>query len=196
MSNFNKVFRFYINPDLYFYLNETEFEQTLQLTEGQVLLFDGHSMKDNWRTLGVKWLIHKDNENKGLEIPDIAGLGATSFVLSEKAKNILEPHLGKNVEYLECDLQGDIWYALNLVGFEDVLDKDLTQWNYNERGKVDRVKKFNRLVIDKKKIQNPTIFRAKEIGLRYMTTDAENSLYDLVKKHQLTGLDFREIETS
>lgn len=52
-QKFNKAYGVNINPDLYLYLNETGFEQTMQLTQGQILLFDGHSMKNNWRTLGV-----------------------------------------------------------------------------------------------------------------------------------------------
>lgn len=195
MPNIDKVYRFTINPDKYLYLNETGFEQTMQLTQNEILTFDGSSMLDDWRTLGINWLIHDSNKDLGLEIPDIAGLGATSFVLSKKAKNILEPHLGDNVEYLECDLKGERWFALNLLGFEDAVDHDLTEFNYNKRGQVSRTRRFKRLVMDKAKINNTALFRTKDTTLRYFTTDAENSLYQLIKENDLTGLDFIEIET-
>ncbi|WP_036956191.1 MULTISPECIES: imm11 family protein [Pseudoalteromonas] len=194
MKSFNKVYGFNINPDLYLYLNETGFEQTMQLTEGQILLFDGHSMIDNWRTLGVNWLIDEHDVNAGLKIPDIAGLGATSYVLSKEVKAIMEPNLGHNVEYLKCDLQGETWYALNLVGFEDALNHDLTEHNYNKRGEIKMIKPFKRLVIDKSKVENTALFRTKETGLSYITTDAENSFYSLIKENNLTGIDFHEIE--
>ncbi|WOC25890.1 hypothetical protein LY624_15110 [Pseudoalteromonas sp. N1230-9] len=194
MPNIDKVYRFVIDPDKYLYLNETGFEQTMQLTEGQLLTFDGSSMRDNWRTLGINWLIHESNNDLGLEIPDIAGLGATSFVLSQKAKTILEPYLGDNVEYLECDLNGELWFAMNVVGFEDAVDHELTEFNYNRRGQISRTRRFKRLVMDKKRINNSAIFRTKETTLRYFTTDAENSFYRLVKENNLTGLEFTEVE--
>ena len=194
MPNIDKVYRFVIDPDKYLYLNETCFEQTMQLTEGQLLNFDGSSMRDNWRTLGINWLIHESNKDLDLEIPDIAGLGATSFVLSQKAKTILEPHLGDNVEYLECNLNGELWFAMNVLGFEDAIDHELTEFNYNRRGQISRTRRFKRLVMDKKKINNSAIFRTKETTLRYFTTDAENSFYRLVKENNLTGLEFTEVE--
>jgi hypothetical protein len=194
MPNIDKVYRFVIDPDKYLYLNETGFEQTMQLTEGQLLNFDGSSMRDNWRTLGINWLIHESNKDLDLEIPDIAGLGATSFVLSQKAKTILEPYLGDNVEYLECDLNGELWFAMNVLGFEDAIEHELTEFNYNRRGQISRTRRFKRLVIDKNKISNLAIFRTKETTLRYFTTDAENSFYRLVKENNLTGLEFIEVE--
>jgi hypothetical protein len=194
MKSFNKAYGFNINPDLYLYLNEIGFEQTMQLTEGQTLLFDGHSMKDNWRTLGVNWLIDAHNKDAVLQIPDIAGLGATSYVLSKEAKAIMEPNLGDNIEYLNCDLQGETWYALNLIGFEDALNHELTEHNYNKRGEIKIIKPFKRLVIDKSKVGNRALFRTKETGLSYITTDAKNSFYSLAKKHNLTGIEFHEIE--
>ena len=194
MPNIDKVYRFVIDPDKYLYLNETGFEQTMQLTEGQLLTFDGSSMRDNWRTLGINWLIHESNKDLDLEIPDIAGLGATSFVLSQKAKTILEPYLGDNVEYLECDLNGELWFAMNVLGFEDAIEHELTEFNYNRRGQISRTRRFKRLVIDKNKISNLAIFRTKETTLRYFTTDAENSFYRLVKENNLTGLEFIEVE--
>tara|TARA_B100002049_G_C16083504_1_gene378249 strand:- start:115 stop:705 length:591 start_codon:yes stop_codon:yes gene_type:complete len=194
MPNIDKVYRFVIDPDKYLYLNETGFEQTMQLSEGQLLNFDGSSMRDNWRTLGINWLIHESNKDLDLEIPDIAGLGATSFVLSQKAKTILEPYLGDNVEYLECDLNGELWFAMNVLGFEDAVDHELTEFNYNRRSQISRTRRFKRLVMDKKKINNSAIFRTKETTLRYFTTDAENSFYRLVKENNLTGLEFTEVE--
>ncbi|WP_405127975.1 imm11 family protein [Pseudoalteromonas sp. PB2-1] len=194
MPNIDKVYRFVIDPDKYLYLNETGFEQTMQLTEGQLLNFDGSSRRDNWRTLGINWLIHESNKDLDLEIPDIAGLGATSFVLSQKAKTILEPYLGDNVEYLECDLNGELWFAMNVLGFEDAIEHELTEFNYNKRGQISRTRRFKRLVMDKKKINNSAIFRTKETTLRYFTTDAENSFYRLVKENNLTGLEFTEVE--
>ena len=56
------------------------------------------------------------------------------------------------------------------------------------------IKPFKRLVIDKSKVENTALFRTKETGLSYITTDAENSFYSLIKENNLTGIDFHEIE--
>ena len=56
-NKFNKVYSVSVEPDEFLSLNETRFIQTIQLTVGQLLMFDGMSMRDNWRELGVDWLI-------------------------------------------------------------------------------------------------------------------------------------------
>ncbi len=69
LDKFNKVFSISVEPDEFLLLNETGFEQTIQLTEGQLLLFDGTNMKDNWRTLGVDWLIEPSTAPQKLARP-------------------------------------------------------------------------------------------------------------------------------
>ncbi len=192
-DKFNKVFSVSVDPDEFLLLNETGFEQAIQLTEGQLLLFDGSSMKESWRTLGVDWLLEPSASHQNLSKPDIAGLGASTFVVSPKFSDLFLNDFGKNIELLECNLDGEQWIAFNVVGFDKALNEDLTVRNMRN-GKPSRVRKFKKMVFTKSAIENPELFRVREVGLQYFTTDAENSLYTLAKKHNIKGLYFNEVE--
>ena len=192
-DKFNKVFSVSVDPDEFLLLNETGFEQTIQLTEGQLLLFDGSSLKDNWRTLGVDWLIEPSVAHQNLAKPDIAGLGASTFVVSPKFSHLFLNDFGKNIELLECSLDGEQWFSFNVVGFDQALNEDQTIRNMRN-GKPSRIRKFKKMVLSKNTIDNPELFRVREVGLQYFTTDAKNSLYTLVKENNIKGLYFNEVE--
>lgn len=192
-DKFNKVFSVSVDADEFLLLNETGFEQTIQLTEGQLLLFDGSSMRDNWRTLGVDWLIEPSVEHQNLAKPDIAGLGASTFVVSPKFSHLFLKGFGKNIELLECNLNGEPWFVFNVVGFDRALNEDHSIRNMRN-GKPSRVRKFKKMIFTKDAIQHPELFRVKDVGLQYFTTDAKNSLYTLAKEHEIKGLYFNEVE--
>ncbi|CAM4371300.1 hypothetical protein [Pseudoalteromonas ostreae] len=192
-DKFNKVFSVSVDPDEFLLLNETGFEQTIQLTEGQLLLFDGSSMRDNWRTLGVDWLIEPSVAHQNLAKPDIAGLGASTLVVSPKFSSLFLNDFGKNIELLECNLDGEQWFAFNVVDFDKALNENHTIRNI-KNGKLSRIRKFKKMVFTKSAIENPELFRVREAGLQYFTTDAQNSLYTLAKKHDIKGLYFDEVE--
>lgn len=193
LDKFNKVFSISVEPDEFLLLNETGFEQTIQLTEGQLLLFDGTSMKDNWRALGVDWLIEPSAAHQKLARPDIAGLGASTLVVSPEFSSLFLNGFAKNVELLECNLADELWFAFNVVGFDEALSEEHTVRNI-KNGKPSRIRKFKRMVFKKNAIENPELFRVREVGLRYFTTDAKNSLYTIVKEHDIKGLYFHEVE--
>lgn len=192
-DKFSKVFSVSVDPDEFLLLNETGFEQTIQLTEGQLLLFDGRSMKDNWRTLGVDWLIEPSVAHQNLVKPDIAGLGASTIVVSPQFSSLFLSDFGKNVELLECNLADEQWFAFNVVGFDEALNAEHTVRNI-KNGKPSRIRKFKKMVFTKDAIENPELFRVREVGLKYFTTDAKNSLYTIVKEHGIKGLYFHEVE--
>ena len=193
IDKFSKVFSVSVDPDEFLLLNETGFEQTIQLTEGQLLLFDGTSMKDNWRTLGVDWLIEPSVAHQNLAKPDIAGLGASTIVVSPQFSSLFLSDFGKNVELLECSLADEQWFAFNVVGFDEALNEEHTVRNI-KNGKPSRIRKFKKMVFIKDAIENPELFRVREVGLKYFTTDAKNSLYTIVKEHDIKGLYFHEVE--
>jgi len=194
MSNFNKVFSVSVEPDEFFLLNETLFEQTMQLSEGQILLFDGTTrMKNKWSVLGVDWLIHDEN-SKGMTKPDIAGLGASTLVVSPMFSELFTNGFGDNCELLECRLNDEKWFAFNVVGFERALNEEYSIRNIRN-GKPSRIRKFKKMVFTKAEIKNTSIFRVKEAGLFYYTTDAKNSLYSIVKEHNIKGLYFDEVDS-
>jgi len=84
-------------------INDSRCEQTLQLTEGQLLMFDGMSMRGNWRELGVDWLIKPSTVHQNLKKPDIAGLGVSTIVVSPKYSPLFLNDFSKNVELLCSD---------------------------------------------------------------------------------------------
>jgi len=194
MSNFNKVFSVSVEPDEFFLLNETLFEQTMQLSEGQILLFDGTTrMNNKWSVLGVDWLIHDEN-SKGMTKPDIAGLGASTLVVSPMFSELFTDGFSDNCELLECRLNDEKWFAFNVVGFENALNEEYSIRNMRN-GKPSRIRKFKKMVFTKAEIKNTSIFRVKEAGLFYYTTDAKNSLYSIVKEHNIKGLYFHEVNS-
>ena len=192
-DKFNKVLSVSVEPDEFLLLNETGFEQTIQLKEGQLLLFDGSSIRNNWRTLGVDWLIEPRVAHQNLAKPDVAGLGASTFVVSPKFSHLFLSGFGKNIELLECNLNDEQWFAFNVVSFDKALNEDHTIRNIRN-GKPSRVRKFKKMVLTKNAIDNPELFRIREVGLQYFTTDAKNSLYTLVKENNIKGLYFNEVE--
>ena len=193
-NKFNKVYSVSVEPDEFLLLNETGFEQTIQLTEGQLLMFDGTSMRDNWRALCVDWLLEPSTAHQNLKKPDIAGLGASTIVVSPKYSPLFLNGFSKNVELLECNLEGEKWFAFNVVGFDKALSEEHSIRNI-KNGKPSRIRKFKKMVFEKSAIENPELFRVREAGLRYFTTDAKNSLYSIVQEHGIKGLYFHEIET-
>ncbi|MBU2971340.1 hypothetical protein KO527_18515 [Pseudoalteromonas sp. C2R02] len=190
---FSKVFSVSVEPDEFLLLNETGFEQTIQLTEGQLMLFDGTSMKDCWRTLGVDWLIEASSSHLNLTKPDIAGLGSSTFVISPKLSSLFLNNFSKNIELIDCNLNGETWFLFNVVGFNKALNEDQTIRNI-KNGKPSRIRKFKKMVFTKSAIENPELFRVREVGLQYFTTDSKNSLYTLAKEHDIKGLYFHEVE--
>ena len=75
-------------------------------------MFDGMSMRDDWRELGVDWLIEA---HQNLQIPDIAGLGVSTIVVSPKYSPLFLNDFSNNVELLECNLKGEKWFAFNVL---------------------------------------------------------------------------------
>ncbi|WDD99600.1 imm11 family protein [Thalassomonas actiniarum] len=191
MAKFNKVYTVSVEPDEYLLLQETVFEQSVQLSEDDLLLFDGKEKGNDWRTLGVDWLMAP--EDGALKKPDIAGLGSSVFCVSARTADLLSEGLKSACEFLPLNLNGEPWFALNILGAEEAIDEKLTQWNMRN-GKVSRVRRFNRLVLDKQAIEHTGLFRVNRAGLFTFTTDAEGSLYDIVKQHHLTGLVFSEVD--
>ncbi|WDE04870.1 hypothetical protein SG34_026765 [Thalassomonas viridans] len=191
MAKFNKIYTVSVDPDKYLLLQETVFEQSLQLTEDELLLFDGKEKGERWRTLGVEWLMTP--EDAALKKPDIAGLGSSTLCVSAHTAELLGEGLKNACEFLPLNLNGETWFALNILGVEDAIDESQTQWNMRN-GKVSRVRRFNRLVLNKQAIERPGLFRVNRAGLFTFTTDGKGSLYDIAQKHHLTGLVFSEVD--
>ena len=64
-----------------------------------------------------------------------------------------------------------------------------------KNNKPRRISKFKKMVFTKSAIKNTGLFRVKEAGIHYYTTDAENSLFTIVREYNIKGLYFDEVET-
>ena len=163
LYKFNKVYSVSVEPDEFLLLNETGLGQTIQLTEGQLLMFNGISMRDNWRALGVDWLAETSTVQPSLKKPDIAGLGASTIVVSPKYSPLFLDDFSNNVELLECNLEGEKWFAFNVVGFDKALSEEHSIRNI-KNGKPSRIRKFKRIVFDKSAIEVLNYLEYEKLG--------------------------------
>lgn len=193
MSDFNKVYAVGVNAGEYQLLQETMFEQSVQMTENDLYTFDGKRKGNAWRPVSVDWLVVEGETPE--KRPDIAGWGAMAFAIPERLKSAFEEGLGECVELLPLDLNGETWYALNILGEQDVIDPEKTEYNM-KNGRVNRVRRFKKLVLDKQKITCGALFKAKGSGIFTFSTDEAGSLYDLCNQMNLCGLKFSQVELS
>ncbi|WP_151173475.1 hypothetical protein [Pseudoalteromonas ruthenica] len=193
MSDFNKVYAVGVNAGEYQLLQETMFEQSVQMTENDLYTFDGKPKGDAWRPVSVDWLVVEGETPE--KRPDIAGWGAMAFAIPERLKSAFEEGLGECVELLPLELNGETWYALNILGVQDVIDPEKTEYNM-KNGRVNRVRRFKKLVLDKEKIVCGTLFKAKGSGIFTFCTDEKGGLHELYHRLNLEGLEFREVNLS
>lgn len=192
MSDFNKVYAVGVNAGEYQLLQETMFEQSVQMTENDLYTFDGKRKGDAWRPVSVDWLVVEGETPE--KRPDIAGWGAMAFAIPERLKNVFEEGLGECVELLPLDLNGETWYALNILGEQDAIDPEKTEYNM-KNGRVNRVRRFKKLVLDKQNIASGGLFKVKGSGIYTFCTDQPRGLYDLYHSLDLRGLKFNEVNT-
>ncbi|MPW31863.1 hypothetical protein F9L16_23180 [Agarivorans sp. B2Z047] len=192
MSNFNRVFAVSVDAGRFALLQKTEFEQTLRSTEKDLYIFNGSKKLDHWLPVEVDWL---DSPDEKLEQPDIAGWGATCFAIPADSYELFVQNFGGACEFLALDLQGEPWFALNILGQQDAIDRELTEFNMRN-GRPSRVRRFKKLVLNKLQISSGALFRVKDAGLVSFCTDEPGGLYDLVQRFSLSGLKFTEVTLS
>ena len=190
MENFDKIYAVSVNAGEYLLLQETMFEQSMQLTNNDIFTFDGTPKNDNWHPVDVDWLIVEGETptNK----PDIAGWGAMSLAIPIALQKVFELTLKGCCEFLPLNLNGESWFALNILGQQVAINEEHTELNL-KNGRVNRVRRFKKLVLSKAAIQQGGLFKVKGAGIFTFCTDQKGGLYDLVKQHNLKGLKFTEV---
>ncbi|MBB1431881.1 hypothetical protein [Pseudoalteromonas sp. SG43-4] len=190
MKEFNKVYAVGVDAGEYLLLQETMFEQSIQLTSNDIYTFNGNSKGDDWRVVDVDWLIVEGETptNK----PDVAGWGAMAFVIPAPLKGMFEPTLRECCEFLPLNLNGEEWFALNILEQQDAINQEHTELNM-KNGRVNRIRRFKKLALSKNAIKHGGLFKVKGAGIFTFCTDEEGGLYDLVKSHNLKGLKFTEV---
>lgn len=193
MSKFNKVYAVGVNAGEYLLLQETIFEQTLQATAEDIYIFNGKEKGNYWHSVGVDWLVVPGETPT--KKPDIAGWGAMAFAVSESIVGKFREGLGDCCEFLPLDLNGESWFTLNILGEQDALNKALTEYNMRN-GRINRVRRFKKLVLSKEHIKQGGLFKVAGAGLFTFCTDELGGLYDIATKNNFSGLKFSEVDFS
>lgn len=191
MIDFNKVYAVSVNAGEYLLLQETLFEQSVQLTENDLYTFNGKPKGEQWHSVGVDWLVVEGETPT--KTPDVAGWGSMAFAIPESLANNFMLGLKGCCEFLPLNLNGEKWFALNLLGEQDAINEALTERNM-KNGRVNRIRRFKKLTLSKSNIMQGGLFKVKGAGLFTFCTDQKGGLYDLVNKHNLTGLKFTEVD--
>jgi hypothetical protein len=81
--------------------------------------FSGHSMPDDWELPPLEIL------GKSKKLGDFVGWRLDIPVVSERAKAVLQPLLGDDVQFLRFhDLRNKPYYAMNVLRIEDYMDNE------------------------------------------------------------------------
>ncbi|TCI02438.1 hypothetical protein EZV61_13860 [Corallincola luteus] len=190
MSDFKSIFSVSPDVDRYLTLQETGLEMALQSTNGELIELRGVPQADRWQTVEVEWLI--DDLSEEMVVPDIAAWGSTEFACSEPVADLLRPVLKDTCEFLPLSLNGERWYALHVLAKYNAINEGQTVLNYRANGKPSRVRKFKKLVLNASGIEKDGLFRIDGCGLATYCTDGPNGLFEAVKKHGLSGLEFNQ----
>ena len=193
MGNFSKVFSIAVDANEFLILQESLLELSMQATTDEIIFFDGSSKKASWTKMAVHWVNHRGDEI--LKVPDIAGFGATVFVVSEKIADMLNESLDDSCELLPISLKGETWFILNVVNQQNAIDEDLTV-RIMRNGRPSRTRLFESLVFKKSNITTKGLFRVKGAGLATYCTNEDGGFYDRVMKNGLLGLINKEITLS
>ena len=121
--------------------------------------FVGTSLVSSYEPLTVK-LRRRGYQGQKLQPSDFPLLSTHIPVFSEKAAQILRPHLEGLIEMLplKCNnCQGETFYAINVTCIKDVLDMKDSDIVYFTN--TDRILNVNRMVLDKNRLPAEMIFR-------------------------------------
>ncbi len=187
---FSKVYIVTANVNDFSMLQESVLEMSLQVSEAEPLQFYGDSLINHWRTVDVGWL--QVEGERALPKPDIAAWGATTFAVPSVIADQMS-QLKERVEFLPLNLDGQSWFALNVIKELDAVDESKTQFNLRN-GRPSRTRPFNTLFLKKEVISDEMLFRVNGAGLRIFCTDQKGGLFERVKELNLAGLIFKEVE--
>ena len=114
-------------------------------------MFDGTSLKDNWKSLKVKYY-EEDEELKNGDAP-----GFNIPVLKKRALDVIFPLIKDDVEILTFDLDGEILYGINVLTLIDAIDYESSIYRTFRDGK--RIMAFKKYVFREDMLKNRNIFK-------------------------------------
>ncbi|WNO10393.1 imm11 family protein [Teredinibacter sp. KSP-S5-2] len=143
-------------------------------------------------------VVAKMSDRGGLVLSDFIGNAELSIIAHESVKNTIESVCGDACEYLPVSIENhkgriasDEYFYINPLGTYDCLNKELSDIDYTDDGKVIGVDEF---VFDLEKLQDvPDLFRVPEDHSVYFISE---KLVETIKqaKPDVTNLNLQEKE--
>ncbi|EJQ61490.1 hypothetical protein IG7_05440 [Bacillus cereus HuA2-4] len=174
-------------------LDNYESYQLLNLNTDYKRFFEGEidsavKMSDSWGEILVKYA----EEGKYTDFPKFWGEVGTPMV-SRKAKELLEPLISNNVEFLpliHADT-GETYYIINILNTIDAIDYDKAVLKKLRSGLAVNFKKYAFLP---DLVENQKIFKVYLNQTLFITTVfASDELKNLIQQSDLTGFEFVEV---
>ena len=166
-----------------FYPAETDENAILEMEGG--LDFLGKKRADDWKEIPV-YMAELEDEDQGKHpIPDIARFQGT-LIFSEKAKDILKPHLSPEDELLELHHNGATWYVLNVMKKVEATDKEKSKYHFGHAMSILDVKKY---VFKTEMLKDVNLFKMGDTNYVDIYCN-EGSLKKAIEDNGLTGIQF------
>ena len=140
-------------------------------------MFNGTSIKKNWKTLKVKYY-EDDKELKNGDAP-----GFNIPVLKQKAFNYLFPLINGNVEILTLQLNDETLYGINVLNVIDAIDYDSSVYRTYRDGK--RIMAFKKYGFREDMIKNKNIFKITDLPRGDIFVSEE--FYKTIRDNNLEG---------
>lgn len=150
----------------------------------QIHMFNGTSLLDNWQVIKLK--IDKDSSNKKCEYPYFSG-GIP--LASKRAIDVIYPLISDSVELLPFDVEGEIYYGINILKILDVVDYEKSDCWYLRPNKP----MVNTYVFRSAEcLEGHHIFKVVDSTMS-STPFVSDTFKKLVEKNKLRGFDFKLI---
>lgn len=141
----------------------------------------------NGTVIGDKWGVVPFETYRSRKRCDCTGIGSNIPIFSEKAVQVLEPHLNSNTELLPLQHPSKAYYAVNVTRLIDALDYENSEVEYVE-GHPGFVRDVHRFAFKLDAIQEYPIFKIPEYKrLRIFVTD---TFKEAVEANGLKGFTF------
>lgn len=122
-------------------------------------------------------------------IGDVFSIDTSSYIINEKAYNVLYPYLKNHSQIFQLKNEDKIFYVINVTDIIDCLDYDKSEIKYfPSSGRIMGVKKY---AFHNKKLKNAIIFKLPEFSknVSYVTEEFKN----VVEENYITGFKFKEL---
>lgn len=97
--------------------------------------WNGKSKLQNWKKPELVW-VDDEFSSSDAQIGDFTKFMGGAIALSERAKAVLEPVIGNQVELLPASGEGWQWYLLNVLNVQSVMDVERSKFKIYEDGHV------------------------------------------------------------